>query len=198
MGDINVAFIVQARLGSTRLPAKVILPFYRGESIIDVILSKLDFVKGKSKIILATSTDPINDRLVDKVKSRSIVFRGSENDVLGRFIEAAEFNGVDRIIRICSDNPFIDEGGLKQLFEVAHTSSSDYVGFMINGKPSIQTHFGFWAEFATLDALKRVVSITDEPLWHEHVTNYIYCHPVSLILNGYLLHRLSTVEMIFV
>ena len=49
--------------------------------------------------------------------------------------------------------------------------------FLVNDKPSIKTHFGFWAEYVTLDALEKVQTATQESIYHEHVTNYIYTHP---------------------
>ena len=51
-------------------------------------------------------------------------------------------------------------------------SCNDYISFDIDGTPSIKTHFGFWGEFVTLDALKRVIGFTDDLLYREHVTNY--------------------------
>src|SRR5574344_3094459 len=185
---MNIGFIIQARLGSTRLPGKILLPFSENKSIIEILLSKLNSISSNAKIIVATSNDTSNDKLVDAIKNQAVIYRGSENDVLNRFICAAENNSIDRIIRICSDNPFIDIDGLKQILDVAKTTDADYVGFQINGKPSIQTHFGFWAEYVTLNSLKRVAQITNDSLWHEHVTNYIYFHPEK----GFKIKWLST------
>ncbi len=52
--------------------------------------------------------------------------------------------------------------------------NKDYISFDIKGSPSIKTHYGFWAELVTFEALKKVQSLTDEKLYREHVTNYIY------------------------
>ena len=84
---------------------------------------------------------------------------------------------MDGIIRICSDNPFLDWHGVAALIDKAKNSNADYIGYRINNTPSIKTHFGFWGEFVTLDALKRVASTTDEKPAHEHVTIHIYSHP---------------------
>lgn len=65
-------------------------------------------------------------------KKGELVYRGSENDVLDRFIKAAEANEVDGIVRICSDNPFMDWHGVAQLAEKAKTSEADYIGVRIN------------------------------------------------------------------
>lgn len=102
---MNFGIIIQARLGSTRLPGKILKDFYGGKTLLETVIENLK--KTGAKIIVATSVNPNNDKLETFLKERNItVFRGSEDDVLSRFIEAAEANGVDGIVRICSDNPF--------------------------------------------------------------------------------------------
>lgn len=174
---MNIGILIQARLGSTRLPGKILLPFYGEQAIIDILLEKLHQAT-EVPIIVATTTSPANDLLVSHLESKGeLVFRGSENDVLDRFIQAAELHHLDGIVRICSDNPFIDAKGIQLLIEKALTSNTQYIGFRINGLPSIKTHFGFWGEYVTRQALKHVADTTDEPLAHEHVTIHIYSHP---------------------
>ena len=174
---MNLGIIIQARLGSTRLPGKILKPFHEGKCILDIILDKLH-QSSDAKIIVATSTSKDNDALVEHLERKGeLFFRGSENDVLDRFIKAAEKFHVDGIIRICSDNPFIDPDGIIALIEKAQHSEAQYIGFRINGLPSIKTHFGFWSEFVTLDALKKVAASTNDLPAHEHVTIHIYSHP---------------------
>lgn len=174
---MNIGIIIQARLGSARLPKKILKPFYEDKCILDIILDKLHQV-GDAKVIVATTTDKSNDALVEHLKKNSeLIFRGSESDVLNRFICAAEQFEVDGIIRICSDNPFIDLNGIKALIEKSQHCEADYIGFRINDLPSIKTHFGFWGEFVTLDALKKVAASTDDLPAHEHVTFHVYSHP---------------------
>lgn len=183
---MDITFIIQARLGSTRLPGKILLPFFEGKSILALLIDKLKQFEG-TKILLATSLDSVNDPLEEITKDYEIdCFRGSENDVLQRFIDAADKFNASKIIRICSDNPFLDVNSINQLIDfVTNNPRYDYVSFNVNGIPSIKTHYGFWTEYVTLDALKKVESLTTEPLYHEHVTNYIYSHPESF--NFYLL-----------
>ena len=89
-----LAFIVQARVGSTRLPNKIILPFFKGKSILELLISKLKNVEG-AKVILATSTNKENDLLEQIARQNGVFcFRGSENDVIQRFIDAADEYGV--------------------------------------------------------------------------------------------------------
>ena len=175
---MNIGIIIQARMGSTRLPGKILKPFYGGKTLLETLLENLHKVNGV-KVIVATSVNKNNDQLESFLGERNeLVYRGSENDVLDRFIKAAEENNVEGIVRICSDNPFMDWHGVAKLVEKAKTSDADYIGFRINEKPSILTHFGFWGEYVTLNALKRVYSTTDlgTPA-HEHVTFHVYKHP---------------------
>ena len=174
-----ISFVVQARSGSTRMPNKILLPFYKGNSILDLLIEKLKRVDN-TEIIIATSVNPNCDAIEEVAKVHGIsCFRGSENDVLQRFIDAAEYYHADKIIRVCSDNPFLELNSINRLVAYARNEAkaSDYISFNINGTPSIKTHFGFWTEYVTLDALKKVRQSTDESLFHEHVTNYIYTNP---------------------
>ena len=175
---MKYTFIIQARLGSTRLPGKILLPFYDDKSILELLIDKLKQVVD-TNIILATSVNPVNDPLEVIAQNNHIeCFRGSENDVLQRFIDAADLFESSRIIRVCSDNPFLELSSIESLIDFATNNLQyDYISFNANGTPSIKTHYGFWTEFVTFDALKKVASLTDVPLYHEHVTNYIYTHP---------------------
>lgn len=174
---MNQGIIIQARLGSTRLPHKILREFYNGATLLEIVVNNLQKVPN-TKLVVATSVNPNNDELVAFLKERRIdVFRGSEDDVLSRFIGAAEKYDIDGIVRICSDNPFLDWHGVEALVEKAKSSKADYVGYRINKTPSIKTHFGFWGEYVTLAALKRVAANTDEKPAHEHVTIHIYTHP---------------------
>lgn len=174
---MRIGIIIQARLGSTRLPGKILKVFWGEKTLLETVICNLQKVKD-AKIIVATSVNPNNDKLESFLKERDItVFRGSEDDVLSRFIGAAEANNIDGIVRICSDNPFLDWHGVAALIEKAKTSEADYIGYRINDTPSIKTHFGFWGEYVKLDALKRVAATIDEKAAHEHVTIHLYTHP---------------------
>ena len=174
---MNIGIIIQARMGSTRLPGKILKKFYGEDTLLEILLSNLH--KVDVKVVVATSINENNDGLEVFLKDKGeLVYRGSENDVLDRFIKAAEENGIDGIIRICSDNPFMDWNGVSQLVEKSKSSDADYIGFRVNDTPSILTHFGFWGEYVTLDALKRVAATTPEGTpAHEHVTFHVYMHP---------------------
>jgi spore coat polysaccharide biosynthesis protein SpsF len=173
----QLGIILQARTGSTRMPEKVILPFYQEKSILDLLLEKLK--KTDIPAVLATTVNPSDDRICALAEKHEVpVFRGSENDVLARFIKAAHKNGFSKIIRVCADNPFLDLAALQSLITAITNSDADYLSFQLAGnKPSILTHFGFWTEAVSLAALEKAQQLTTEKLYHEHVTNFIYGNP---------------------
>jgi len=173
----RLGIILQARTGSTRMPEKVILPFYQEQSILDLLLEKVK--KLDVPVVLATTVNPSDDRICALAEKHHVpVFRGSENDVLDRFIQAARQFGFSKIIRVCADNPFLDLAGIQTLITEFEQSDADYLSFQLSGnKPSILTHFGFWTEAVRLDALEKAQELTSEKLYHEHVTNFIYGNP---------------------
>lgn len=175
---MNIGIIIQARMGSSRLPGKILRKFYNDKTLLETLLDSLHKIDGV-KVVVATSVSENNDELEVFLRQKGeIVFRGSENDVLERFIQAAEKNNIDGIVRICSDNPFMDWKGVDELVKKARLSNADYIGYKVNNTPSILTHFGFWGEFVTLNALKRVFYSTEvgSPA-HEHVTYHVYKNP---------------------
>lgn len=181
MIDNNTFIILQARTGSSRLPGKMIKPFYQKYSVLDIILHRIKkkFGDDFNKIIVATTLNNKDDKIVEIANANNvIVYRGSENDVLARFIDAAQIVGASKLIRVCADNVFLDTSALFKLYNALHAdTTNDYISFQkSDGTPSIKTHYGFWAEGVTLKALQRIASETNESLYHEHVTNYIYTH----------------------
>jgi spore coat polysaccharide biosynthesis protein SpsF len=177
MNMSQLGLILQARTGSTRLPEKVIRPFFSGKSILDLLVEKVR--KLGVPAVLATTVNPSDDRIAELGARHNFpVFRGSENDVLDRFVQAARQFKFDKIIRVCADNPFLDLAGMRILIDAFENSDADYLGFQLAGnKPSILTHFGFWTEAVRLDALEKAQKTTAEKLYHEHVTNFIYGNP---------------------
>ncbi|MDR1055968.1 MAG: glycosyl transferase family 2 [Prevotellaceae bacterium] len=170
------AVIIQARTGSTRLPGKILLPFYQNESILDILVKKLK-KKLSMPLIIASTTNP-NDDIIEAIyKKQGInIFRGDENDVLKRFIDCAEQYGAQRIIRVCADNPFLNVDSCLEILNY----QADYCSYQTSrGIPSIKTHYGFWAEAMTLDALIKVSQNAREAVYHEHVSNYIYANPTK-------------------
>ncbi len=175
----ELSFILQARSGSTRLPNKLALPFFKKKGILETIVENLKIHFPDIPLILATTENTEDEQLVSLgVRQNIHIFRGSSTDVLERFVKAADKFNVKKIIRICADNPFLDMWALGNLTRVFKISSADYIGFSTSlGKPSIKTHYGFWAEGVRLEALKKAQKQTNSHYYREHVTNYIYERP---------------------
>ncbi len=171
--------IIQARTGSTRLRGKILLPFYKGDCILDILLSGIKRACPDKVIVLATTDSPHDDILAEKAMQAGVeLFRGSEDNVLARFIGAAETFGIDRFVRVCSDNPFLRPESFRTLFDEHTRCEADYISFAFtDGLPVIKSHLGLFAELTTTEALKRVSSATRERLYLEHVTIYLYTHP---------------------
>ncbi len=177
---MSTGIIIQVRAGSARMPGKMILPFYEGKSIIELIIDRfISEIDNNLPLIIATTENPIDDKIENIVSQKKTnLFRGSESDVLLRFIRAAEKYDVDTIIRICADNPLIDIKGTMALTSMPAISEWDYIGYKIKGeRPTILTHSGFWGEVVTLSALKKVHEQTTNLIYREHVTNFIHQQP---------------------
>ena len=173
--------ILQARTGSTRLPNKMILPFYKNKTVLEILIERIKAALDNTgiDIVVATTTKIQDDPIEQLGKELNVkVYRGSENDVLNRFIGAADAFGGDKVVRVCADNVFLDMESLKILAEYLSNAQYDYVSFKKqDGTPSILTHYGFFCEGVKVDALKHVDEHTSEKIFHEHVTNRIYTAP---------------------
>lgn len=168
-----IGIIIQARLASTRLPKKILKPF--GESNLLLFLIKRLENSLNIPIVVATSTSNSDDELCDFLRENNIkYFRGSETDVLQRFIDTANEFKFDSIIRVCSDSPLIDIQLLKDLIQKWDKSKLDYLSYSLEGKPTVLCHFGVFAEFTSLSALKKINNLFDNEYYREHVTYGIY------------------------
>lgn len=175
----NWGIIIQARTGSTRLPNKILLPFYKEKNLLETILVNLTKAFEPSKIVVATTQKPSDTEIETIAERKNIAcYRGSEDNVLSRFVEAAKLKGWTHVVRVCADNPFLLNTSLKVLVEKGQQSETDYLAFFFSDNtPSIKTHSGFFAEWISVVALKRVASLTKVPLYLEHVSNFIYSNP---------------------
>lgn len=177
------SLVLQARTGSSRLPQKTVLPFYNNSSILELQIQRILTVFQPSDVIIATTTI-IDDDEIEAIANMLGVncFRGNEENVLNRFILCAKEFELTSLIRVCTDNVFLDIDKLKFLFETAK-SDFDYISFKVDNTPSILTHFGLWTEWVRTSALTKVTELTDKPLYLEHVTNFIYNHPEEFAID---------------
>lgn len=181
------AIIIQARNGSTRFPKKMIADIDgKGTTVLAFILKRLLRNFDRKNIIVATTTNDRDNILEQIAASLGIeVFRGDEDNVLKRFIDCAEKYEISEVIRLCADNPFLSIEDMETLFAIS-MDDNDYISFNIDGEVSIKTHFGFWAELVSLKALRKVAQLTDNKIYLEHVTNFIYSN--ENIFNIKLVH----------
>lgn len=129
LDNIKVCFIIQARMNSSRLPGKVLMPIplSNGKPIIQWIVDELKKSKLSFKIIVASSTNSENDALENYCMSNSInVFRGDENNVLSRFIEITKRENPDVVVRLTGDNPIIDISFLENVITQHVINQNDY------------------------------------------------------------------------
>ena len=151
--------IIQARTGSTRLHNKILLPFYGEQRIIDILIENIRRACPDKQVILATTVRPQDDVLEQVARGAGIdCFRGDEDNVLDRFIRAAEAFGLDRFIRVCSDNPFLRPDTFQTFFDAFDEEPADYIAYgFADGRPTIKSHLGLFAELC----LRRKNSISN-------------------------------------
>lgn len=166
---LKVVAIVQARMGSTRLPNKVMIKI-GGEPMIGLLLGRLSRSRKISQIIVATSIDPRNQPLVDYVtKIGYSCVQGSEDDVLERYLQAAESAQADVIVRITGDCPLIDPALIDEAVRCYVNSDVDYFS---NVNPATYPD-GLDTEVFSMTALRRAAAESRDSFDREHVTSYL-------------------------
>ncbi|HEY7985303.1 MAG TPA: aminotransferase class III-fold pyridoxal phosphate-dependent enzyme [Methylophilaceae bacterium] len=166
---MKVVALVQARMGSTRLPNKVMKPI-QGVPMIELLLSRLSRSQEIDQIVVATSVDSRNDPLVAHVNKLGYACeQGSENDVLDRFIQAAALHQADVVVRITGDCPLVDAALVDEVIRGFKSSTVDYFS---NVDPPTYPD-GLDIEVFTLAALQQAFAETNKPFDHEHVTPYL-------------------------
>lgn len=166
---MKVVAIVQARMGSTRLPNKV-MKLIGGVPMIEVLLARLAYAKEVNEFMVATSVDPRNQLLADHVGALGYkCYRGSENDVLDRYLQAARSANADILVRITGDCPLVDPALVDEVVRRFKAADVDY--YSNTAPPTFPD--GLDVEVFTLAALEKVATETSKPFDHEHVTPYL-------------------------
>lgn len=166
---MKVVALVQARMGSTRLPNKVMRPI-GGVPMIELLLQRLALSKEIDQIVVATSLDPRNDRLVGHVRKLGYACeQGSENDVLGRFVQAAQAHQAGVVVRITGDCPLVDPELVDDVIRRFKAAAVDYFS---NVDPPTYPD-GLDVEVFTFNALQRAGEEATKPFDREHVTPYL-------------------------
>ena len=165
--------IIQARMGSTRLPGKVLREI-GGRSLLSFLVARLGGATTLNEILVATTTLSQDDAIVAECERLGVLwFRGSEHDVLGRYHDAALGCGARIVVRVTADNPFTDPDSIDRV--VRHLISTGDAYALETGLP-----VGTAGEALTFPALQFLKAVAHEPAWREHVTLYLKQHPESL------------------
>jgi len=172
---MKIVAIVQARMGSTRLPGKVMLDLL-GEPVLVRDVNRLRRSKMLDEIVIATTNLPADDLIVSLCKERGWKYsRGDESDVLDRYYQAARSCNADVIVRVTSDCPMIDPEVVDRVIRVfLDLPGIDYVS---NTLPPRTFPRGLDTEVMTFEALERAWTEDEDPKLREHVTPYIYRNP---------------------
>lgn len=169
VGQFKIGVIIQARLGSTRLPNKVMLPLPVGskKTIISEIIERVKDVSGISNVIVATSRSKVNDSLESYIDSLKVeCYRGSENDVLSRFYDIIIKYKFEYIIRLTGDNPVLDILLLKEFINNFISNDLDY-------SCSINLPLGCNFEMMKASEIINAHENSNNLFDREHVTPYI-------------------------
>ena len=168
-----IVAIVQARMGSTRLPGKV-LKDVSGYPLLWHVVDRLHMAKNLDKIVVATSTSPLDDSISDFCGKEGIsCYRGSEDDVLDRYYGAAKHFVADIIVRITADCPLIDPRVLDKVVEVYLSEGCDYASNTIK-----RTYpDGLDVEVFSFQSLENASLHALLASEREHVTPYIWKNP---------------------
>ena len=158
-------------MGASRLPGKVLMPL--GDTcVLDYVVTRSRMIKGISEVVVATTTAARDDAIADWCREHgTAVYRGSETDVLSRFLEAAAPYQPDALIRVTADNPFFDFETGSRLVDVAAVGEADLV-VCEQGLP-----VGLAVELVSYEALMRIGAASTETRHREHVTHYAYEFP---------------------
>ena len=167
---MNTVAVIQARMGSTRLPGKVLKPIL-GQPMLAREVERIARAKLVDKIVIATSTNPADSSIAALADALGLAcYRGSETDVLDRFYQTAQKFSAHHIIRLTGDCPLIDHQIIDQAVSVFTASSSDYVSnHHLRSFP-----VGMDVEVFKFTALKLAWQQANSAYDREHVTPYIY------------------------
>ena len=179
----RVVAVVQARMGSQRFPGKMLSQL--GEhTLLDWVLQRVLRSTQVDQVVLATSINSEDDKLVSAALRLEVdSIRGSEADVLSRFLLAADDSQADLVVRVCADNPFIAPEELDRLI-VDHRGKS--VDYSCNHQQKLTNKYadGFGAEIFSRDLLKKLAIQTTQQAHREHVTSYIWDNQKEFKINA--------------
>lgn len=178
---MNTIAIIQARMGSTRLPGKMMIDLV-GKPVVAHVIERVRQSKLLSDVVLATTTDPSDDILATWAEKNNIsCFRGSVTDVLDRYYQAAREYRADCVVRVTGDCPLADTSVIDAVIEKYVNDGVDYTS---NVHPPTFPD-GLDIEVFSFAALERAWQEAKLPSEREHVTPYIWKHPELFVITNH-------------
>jgi len=171
----RVAVVVQARVGSSRFPSKMLAPL-AGRPLVDWVLGRVGRSARAGVRVLATTADPADDALADRALAAGFAaVRGSAEDVLGRYVAAIDAHPCDLVVRVCADNPFVAPEEIDRLVDAFDPARHDYA---CNHQSRLGSGYadGFGAEILAASTLRDVAARATDRAHREHVTSYVWDH----------------------
>jgi spore coat polysaccharide biosynthesis protein SpsF len=161
--------IVQARMGSSRFPGKMLAPL-GGRPLLEWVLHRVQSARLLDAVVLATTDLPRDRPLVDLAHRMGLAtYTGSESDVLGRFARAAAQHQADVVVRVCADNPFVDGAEIDRLLAFFAVQDVDYACNHLDRLGSAYAD-GFGAEVLGAPLLAQLAAECTDARHREHVT----------------------------
>ena len=175
---MNIVALVQARMGSTRLPCKMMLHLH-GLPVIDWVVRRSMRSLLLNALVAAVPVNPLDDPLAAHLEARGTrVFRGPEEDVLRRFRLAAEAEDATHVVRICADNPLVWGGEIDTLIRRFLDSPDRDMLYAYNHIPLNNLYpDGFGAEMISMPLLRLLDEEATLPAHREHCLSFIHDNP---------------------
>lgn len=168
--------IIQARMASERLPGKILRPLAAGGFPMLVwVVERCRQVKKADRVIVATTKNPSDEQVVDLCQKRGYpYFRGSEEDVLGRYVSCLEAYALNTVVRVTADCPFISPEIIERSIDLFRRERYDYVN---NTRFKKSFPRGLDVEVLSQEVLRKISQLATRDTDKEHVTLYIYRNP---------------------
>lgn len=172
---MKIVCIVQARVGSTRLPGKVLKEIC-GKIVLEHVIDRLKRIKNIDEIVIATTTSEKDNVIVKECQRLAVrYFRGSEEDVLARYYYAAKENNADVVVRVTSDCPLIDAKVSENIIQF-YIDNKDNYEYVSNTIDRVYPR-GLDTEIFSFNALEKAFDEATSKRDKEHVTPYIWDNP---------------------
>lgn len=184
---MRIGAVIQARMGSTRLPGKVLMALH-GKPMLAHVLERAGAVPGIDTVIVATTVHDRDNPIAEFCRRWQVpCYRGSEDDVLDRYYRASVLDRLQAVIRITADCPLLDPAVVERVVAEFLVSGADYCS---NVHPPTYPD-GLDVEVMRIEALERAWCEAADPFEREHVTPYIWRRPFAVDESGFTMSNVA-------